>query len=179
MPQDETQGSPALAQLVRQDTTAAPIAIGRMALLAVGGHLETLSNAVRGNGGRPMRIEARTGNAEADRLLKVVSDGLDDGTITLQDIEWAQGIDALAVEAEGQAAGQDMIGAIDTYRKALAAAPGCDVYLMSIAVCYANLGFTREAVAYLRRANQINPASERIKRHLDTLQGFVDRQEAQ
>ena len=82
------------------------------------------------------------------------------------DVEWARKVNAHAVPAQ-EAAGQDRYAeAIELYRAALKLAPGCDLYLMSIGCCYANLGDLSRGLKYLERAAEISPQEERIRQNL-------------
>lgn len=64
---------------------------------------------------------------------------------TVQDIEWARRVNEYAVKAEQAGQADQHQRAIDLYKNALRVAPGCDLYLMSIGCCYANIGDLRKA----------------------------------
>jgi tetratricopeptide (TPR) repeat protein len=83
-----------------------------------------------------------------------------------EDIEWAKRVNEYAVKAEQAGRVDQHQRAIDLYKDALTLAPGCDLYLMSIGCCYANLGDLRRGLRYLERAHEISPGEERIKRNL-------------
>ena len=100
-----------------------------------------------------MRL-ARAGNRPPDRSL---ARGFAD---------WALRVDAIAGEAESAFRSGDVLVAIERYRDALQEAPGCDVYLMSMGTCYAELGALRDAVRYFERAAQISPQNAQIARNL-------------
>ncbi len=87
-------------------------------------------------------------------------------TFSPQDIEWARRINEYAVKAEQAGRANKHQEAIELYKTALIVAPGCDLYLMSIGCCYANIGNLRRALKYLERANEISPGEERIKQNL-------------
>ena len=82
-----------------------------------------------------------------------------------EDLEWAKQVNVSAVKAEQAGrAGRDA-EAIAFYKEALTLAPGCDLYLMSVGCCYANLGELQRGLKYLERAHEISPGEERITRN--------------
>jgi tetratricopeptide (TPR) repeat protein len=105
-------------------------------------------------------------SAPAADMLKTIMRQIGDGEVTAQDIEWAIRVDAIAGEAEDAFKRGDVLDAIERYRNALREAPGCDVYLMSIGTCFAELGALRDAVRYFERASQISPQNAQIARNL-------------
>jgi tetratricopeptide (TPR) repeat protein len=86
--------------------------------------------------------------------------------ITVQDVEWAEKVMAIAEQASAASQRNDYAKAIQFYKQALEQAPECDLYLMSIGACYANLGKPREGLPYLERAAKINPNNARIQKNL-------------
>ena len=86
--------------------------------------------------------------------------------ITVQDIEWAEKVMTIAEQAAAASQRDDYAKAIQFYKQALEQAPECDLYLMSIGACYANMGKPREGLPYLERAAKINPNNARIQRNL-------------
>ena len=105
-------------------------------------------------------------SAPAAELLQTIMRQISDGQVTAQDIEWAIRVDAIAGEAEDAFKRGDVLEAIERYRDALQEAPGCDVYLMSMGACYAELGALRDATRYYERAAEISPQNARIARNL-------------
>jgi cytochrome c-type biogenesis protein CcmH/NrfG len=99
-------------------------------------------------------------------LFKALAQQISAGEVTAEDIAWAIGVDAIAGEAEEAFKRGDVLEAIERYRDALQEAPGCDVYLMSMGTCYAELGALRDAVRYYERAARISPQNAQIARNL-------------
>jgi tetratricopeptide (TPR) repeat protein len=97
-------------------------------------------------------------------------------TVTSGDLDWARRVDKVAAKAVQASSERDYAGAIKFYRQALKLAPGADIYLMSIGSCYANMRRTRKALAYLKRAHEISPQNERIRRNLRALEALLARQ---
>jgi tetratricopeptide (TPR) repeat protein len=86
--------------------------------------------------------------------------------VTVRDIEWAERVMTIAEQAHAASQENDYAKAIENYRKALQQAPDCDLYLMSIGACYANMGQPARGLPYLKRAAKINPDDERIQHNL-------------
>jgi tetratricopeptide (TPR) repeat protein len=86
--------------------------------------------------------------------------------VTIRDIEWAEKVMAIAEQAAAASQQEDYAAAIRLYRKALQQAPDCDLYLMSIGACYANMGKPSRGLPYLERAAKINPRNARIQGNL-------------
>jgi len=82
------------------------------------------------------------------------------------DVEWARKVNAQAVPAQEAANRDRYADAIELYRAALKLAPGCDLYLMSIGCCYANVGDLSRGLRYVERAAEISPNEERILQNL-------------
>jgi tetratricopeptide (TPR) repeat protein len=82
------------------------------------------------------------------------------------DIQWAKRVNEYAVRAEQAGRASQFQQAIELYKAALRLAPGCDLYLMSVGCCYANLGDLRRGLNYLERANEISPGQKRITQNL-------------
>ena len=93
--------------------------------------------------------------------------------ITLRDIEWAERVMTIAEQAAAASQAHDYAKAIDLYRKALQQAPDCDLYLMSIGACYANMGQPARGLPYLKRAAKINPDNERIRSNLASVKQML------
>lgn len=100
------------------------------------------------------------------RTMVQVGNRVIEAVFSPQDIEWARAVSEYAVKAEQAGRGDRHQEAIEFYKKALKLAPGCDLYLMSIGCCYANMGNVRRGLRYLERAYEISPNEERIKRNL-------------
>jgi tetratricopeptide (TPR) repeat protein len=86
--------------------------------------------------------------------------------ITGGDIAWAESVMAIAEQAAAASYDRDYAKAIRLYRKALQHAPDCDLYLMSIGACYANMGEPARGLPYLKRAAKISPDNTRIQHNL-------------
>lgn len=86
--------------------------------------------------------------------------------ITVQDIEWAEKVMDIAEQAAAASQRDDYAKAIQFYKQALQQAPECDLYLMSIGCCFANMGKPREGLSYLERAAKVNPNNARIQSNL-------------
>jgi tetratricopeptide (TPR) repeat protein len=86
--------------------------------------------------------------------------------ITQEDFEWAKQVELIVDKAFALGQRNKYRESMQQYKIALELAPGCDLFLMSIGACYANLGQKAKAVQYLERAAQISPGNSRIR---DTL----------
>ena len=86
--------------------------------------------------------------------------------ITIRDIQWAEKVMIIAEQAAAASRRKDYAKAIGLYRKALKHAPDCDLYLMSIGACYANMGQPSRGLPYLKRAAKISPKNARIQANL-------------
>ena len=93
--------------------------------------------------------------------------------ITLQDIEWAETVMAIAEQAAAASQRNNFAKAIQFYKQALEQAPECDLFLMSIGACYANMGKPREGLPYLERAANINPNNARIRNNLAAMRQML------
>jgi tetratricopeptide (TPR) repeat protein len=100
------------------------------------------------------------------RTMIHVGNRLIEAVFSPQDIEWARAVNEHAVKAEQAGRADRHQEAIELYKKALKLAPGCDLYLMSIGCCYANMANVRRGLKYLERASEINPDEERIRSNL-------------
>jgi predicted Zn-dependent protease len=150
------------------DLSAAPLARKRMNLLWIGpAQLEVLEAVAKGAYAN-VAVESLASDepTPAADLFKTVARQVTEGQITADDIAWALRVDAMAGEAEDAFRRGDVLDAIERYRDALQEAPGCDVYLMSMGTCYAELGALRDAVRYFDRAAQISPQNAQIARNL-------------
>lgn len=87
--------------------------------------------------------------------------------ITQEDFEWAKQVELTVDKAFALGQREKYREAIQQYKIALELAPGCDLFLMSIGVGYANLGQKAKAVQYLERAAQISPGNSRIRDNLN------------
>jgi Tetratricopeptide repeat len=156
------------AAKVAADLSAAPLARKLMNLLWIGpAQLEVLEAVAKGAYAN-VAVESLASDepTPAADLFKTVARQVGEGQITADDIAWALRVDGMAGEAEDAFRRGDVLDAIERYRDALKEAPGCDVYLMSMGTCYAELGALRDAVRYLERAAQINPQNAQIARNL-------------
>ena len=90
-----------------------------------------------------------------------------DHEITREDFEWAKHIERIVDKAFS--AGQDgrFPDGIRHYKEALRLAPGCDLFLMSIGVGYAQMGQKARGIRFLERAAQISPGNMRIRKNLE------------
>ena len=98
------------------------------------------------------------------------SSNLRDHEFTLEDFEWAKQIEQTVDKAFAAGQRGNFRESIQHYQKALELAPGCDLFLMSIGVSYAQLGQKERAIRYLQRANQISPGNVRILENLTNVQ---------
>lgn len=89
--------------------------------------------------------------------------------IDMNDYIWAKEIEAVVDKAYAAGQKQDFKTSIEFYKKALDLAPGCDLFLMSIGTCFANLGNKELAVRYMKRASEISPDNNRIRQNLQRL----------
>lgn len=90
--------------------------------------------------------------------------------ITQEDFEWAKQVEQIVNKAFALGQRGNSRESILHYKKALELAPGCDLFLMSIGVGYANLRQKAKAVRYLERAAQISPNNLRIRDNLNNAQ---------
>lgn len=150
------------------DLSAAPLARKLMNLLWIGpAQLEVLKAIGKGAYAN-VAVESLASDepTPAADLFKTVARQVSEGQVTAADIAWAIRVDAMAGEAEDAFRRDNVLDAIERYRDALQEAPGCDVYLMSMGTCYAELGALRDAVRYFERAAQISPQNAQIARNL-------------
>ena len=156
------------AAKIAADLGAAPLSRKHMNLLWVGpAQLEVFKSIAKGAYAN-VAVESLASDepTPAADLFKTVARQVSEGQVTAKDIAWAIQVDAIAGEAEDAFRRGDVLDAIERYRDALQAAPGCDVYLMSMGTCYAELGALRDAVRYFERAAQISPQNAQIARNL-------------
>jgi tetratricopeptide (TPR) repeat protein len=93
--------------------------------------------------------------------------------ITQEDFQWAKQVESIVDMGHAAGQGGDYGEAIRHYREALRMAPGCDLFLMSIGVCYAQLGDHARGLRYLERAAEISPDSDRIRDNLEAVRGMA------
>ena len=156
------------AAKIAADLSSAPLPRKLMNLLWVGGEqLEILKSVAKGTYSniKVVDLGSDDSNPGAD-ILKTIARQISEGQVSADDLNWALRVDAIAGEAESTFRSGDVLAAIERYRDALQEAPGCDVYLMSMGTCYAELGALRDAVRYFERAAQISPQNARIARNL-------------
>jgi len=84
-----------------------------------------------------------------------------DHEITQEDFEWAKQIERIVDKAYSAGQRGNFNESIRYYKEALHLAPGCDLFLMSIGVCYAEVGQKAKGLRYLERAAQISPDNTR------------------
>jgi hypothetical protein len=156
------------AAKIAADLSSAPLPRKLMNLLWVGGEqLEILKSVAKGAYSNVKVVDVGSDDPTpgAD-ILKTIARQISEGQVSADDLDWALRVDAIAGEAENTFKRGDVLVAIERYRDALQEAPGCDVYLMSMGTCYAELGALRDAVRYFERAAQVSPQNARIARNL-------------
>ncbi len=94
-----------------------------------------------------------------------------DYEITREDFEWAKQIEQIVDKAYSAGQNGNFNQSCSYYKEALHLAPGCDLFLMSIGVCYAEAGQKAKGLQYLKRAAQISPGNTRIRKNLDKVIG--------
>lgn len=151
------------------DLTAEPLPRWKLDLLWVGPSLLQELRILATMAGEGKAAFQTIGEGEEEARVARLAERVASRQITIADIDWAIGVDSIAGEAERLAGDEDRFGAITQYRAALRQAPGCDVYLLSIGVCLFHLGAARDAVTYMQRAHEIDPANSRIRRNLEGL----------
>jgi tetratricopeptide (TPR) repeat protein len=114
----------------------------------------------------PQTFEILAVAGKATVLTDDGAGGAHDLQFTPEDLEWAKQVDGYAEKAQKAGQRGDQRAAIQHYRQALKLAPGCDLYLMSIGCCYANMGQTKIGIKYLERAAEISPNNARIHKNL-------------
>lgn len=87
--------------------------------------------------------------------------------ITREDHAWAKEIEKVVDRAFETGREGDHLRSIEAYKEALRMAPGCDLFLMSVGVCYAFLGQKTKSLQFLERAASISPDNDRIRENLD------------
>jgi len=156
------------AAKIAADLSCAPLPRNLINLLWVGPEqLEILKSVAKGTYSniKVVDLGSDDSNPGAD-ILKTIARQISEGQVSADDLNWALRVDAIAGEAESAFRSGDVLAAIERYRDALQEAPGCDVYLMSMGTCYAELGALRDAVRYFERAAQVSPQNARIARNL-------------
>ena len=118
-------------------------------------------------------LKATTGKGQVTHTVPDDQGGLRELQVTAEDIDWAERVNKLAEKASNASNCKNYTEAIGFYRKALRMAPGCDLYLMRIACCYANLGQPQKGIKYIERAAQISPENKRIQSNLVTLRKMI------
>lgn len=98
------------------------------------------------------------------------SSNVQDYEITQEDFEWAKQIEPIVDKAYSAGQRGNYNESIRYYKEALLLAPGCDLFLMSIGVCYAQVGRKAKGLRYLERAAQISPGNTRIRKNLEQVQ---------
>lgn len=137
--------------------SAAPISRARMELIWLEPvRLQRLAGQVRAAGGRLAVTFHDTGD-----------DDWRDVEISQSDIDWARDVEKVVDLA--YAAGQQgrCEESVRHYKRALRMAPGGDLFLMSIGVCYVQMGQKARGIRFLERATQITPTNGRIRRNLE------------
>jgi Flp pilus assembly protein TadD len=117
--------------------------------------------------------KVRRGGGQAEITFRDTTDNDEFvGMIYDQDIRWAQEIEKVVDVA--YTAGQEgrFEEALKYYRKALQMAPGGDLFLMSIGVCYIQLGDKARGIRFLERAAEISPKNGRIRKNLQAARGW-------
>jgi hypothetical protein len=157
---------------VQRDLGAAPISRARMDLLWLAPHvMQAFAQTLRG--GRRIEVTADTGSTDDDLLYARINEHFRRGEIGAADLEWAMRADALAEQAQILCQQDLLTEGLGKWREALALAPCCDLYLMSVGALFGNLGMHSIAVRYLERAVQLNPQSPRIARNLQAARSYL------
>ena len=94
-----------------------------------------------------------------------------DYEITQEDFKWAKQIERIVDKAFSAGQRENYNKSIRYYKEALLLAPGCDLFLMSIGVGYAQIGQKAKGLRYLKRAAKISPDNTRIHENLDKMIG--------
>jgi tetratricopeptide (TPR) repeat protein len=94
-----------------------------------------------------------------------------DNAFSRDDLAWAQRIEKIVDKAFAAGQHGELGEAIRRYKQALLAAPGCDLFLMSVGVAYFQSGEKGLALRYLERASEISPHNGRIRRNLEQVRG--------
>ncbi len=156
---------------VDKDLTEAPVSRARMDLLWLDpSQLEALREALRQGleVGFPPASEFEENRPLFDRLQR----SFDNGELGVADLDWALEVDAIALDAHLLSNERPLV-AIKTYREALRSAPGCDLYLMSMGVLFAQLGLPEAGLRYLQRSAELNPTNQRILRNLAAVRSYL------
>lgn len=142
--------------------SATPISRARMELIWLNPpKLKQLSAAVQTGGGKV--VTTFYDSADNDNREYEISEN---------DIRWAKEVEKIVNVA--YSAGQDgrFEESLKYYKKALLKAPGGDLFLMSIGVCYVQLGEKERGIRFLERAARITPKNGRIQRNLEAARGY-------
>lgn len=120
-------------------------------------------------------LKASLGNPRVAVFASDDSDAVEEQKdVTPEDIDWAGQVMAIAERAAAASQKSDFGRAIQLYKDALEQAPDCDLYLMSVGCCLANMGQPREGLRYLERAAAINPSNVRIQNNLAGIKQMVE-----
>jgi tetratricopeptide (TPR) repeat protein len=85
------------------------------------------------------------------------------------DISWAEKVFKIAMAGETKAKSDKFNEAIPLLKRALRMAPGHDLLLMTLGVCYGELKQYSTAIRVLERAQQLYPTNQRIKTNLEAV----------
>lgn len=157
---------------VQRDLSAKPISRELMDLLWLDPRVmrdfrETLQ------AGERLDIRWPPGSREDDLLYGRIRQHFERNGITVAGIDWALRVDALAEQAQMLGDRSLIVQGIEKWREALAIAPGCDLYLMSVGAMYGALGMHNLAERYVLRALELNPQSPRIARNLEACRSHM------
>lgn len=118
-------------------------------------------------------LKATIGKGQVTHSVPDDQGGVRELQVTAEDIDWAEKVNKLAEKASDASNSKNYAEAIGLYHKALIMAPGCDLYLMSIGCCYANMGQPKKGIKYIERAAKISPGNKRIQSNLIALRSIL------
>lgn len=149
---------------IRSDLDAPPISRVHMDLLWLDQYLHQCRQALQQG--------AEVGFPPGRPVYRRMQEAFDRHQVSIADLDWAIAVDSIAADAVDLGR-RDPARAIGKYREALRAAPGCDLYLMSVGACLAMSGQPEQGLRYLERAAEINPLDEQIATNLSDCRRYL------
>lgn len=85
------------------------------------------------------------------------------------DLVWAEEVLKIGMEGSDKARAGRFNEAIPSLKRALSMAPGHDLMLMTLGVCYAQIGEFPKAIKILEQARKLHPDNSRIAQNLEAI----------
>ncbi len=142
--------------------SATPIPRAKMELIWLDPQkLKQLATVVQEGGGKA--VTTFYDSADGDRREYEISEN---------DIRWAKKIEKVVDSAFSAGQQRRFEESLKYYKRALLMAPGGDLFLMSIGVCYVQMGEKERGLRFLERAAKISPINGRIRKNLRIARGY-------